>query len=322
MRRLILTFLLIVACFSWGVAQAQPYPDRPIRMIVPTPAGGPIDTMARLLGNALAAPLGQPLVIDNRGGAGNTLGSRDAAHAEADGYTLLFSSASGLVISPMLYKSIDYDPVTSFAPIALVSDSPILLVVNPNVPAHSVAELVAYAKANLGKVNFSSGGVGTIPHLTGELFKAKAGINVVHVPYRGGGPSIADVVGGQIQFTFEGMNVLLPLVRDGKLRALAITAATRNAQLPDVPTMVESGFPDVIASSWTGLLAPAATPLAIITKLNAATNKALLSDDMKAALTKVVAEPLGGSPQDLAARITEDRQRWGAIIRQAGINLD
>jgi tripartite-type tricarboxylate transporter receptor subunit TctC len=291
-------------------------------MIVPTPAGGPIDTMARLLGNALATPLGQPVVIDNRGGAGNTLGSRDAAHAEPDGYTLLFSSASGLVISPMLYKSIDYDPVNSFAPIALVSDSPILLVVNPTVPAHSVAQLVAYAKANPGKVNFSSGGIGTIPHLTGELFKARASINVVHVPYRGGGPSIADVVGGQIQFTFEGMNVLLPLVRDGKLRALAITAAARSAQLPDVPTMIESGFPDVVASSWTGLLARAATPAAIVSKLNAATNAALLSDAMKAALTKVVAEPLGGSPQDLAARIAEDRQRWGAIIQQARINLD
>jgi tripartite-type tricarboxylate transporter receptor subunit TctC len=322
MHRLIPALLLIVGCFSGGAAQAQPYPDRPIRMIVPTPAGGPIDTMARLLGNAIATPLGQPVVIDNRGGAGNTLGSRDAAHAEPDGYTLLFSSASGLVISPMLYKSLDYDPVTSFAPILLVSDSPILLVVNPAVPAHSVAELIAYAKANPGKVNFSSGGVGTIPHLTGELFKAKAGINVVHVPYRGGGPSIADVVGGQIQFTFEGMNVLLPLVRDGKLRALAITATTRNAQLPDVPTMVESGFPDVIASSWTGLLAPAATPPAIVSKLNAATNAALSSNEMISALTKVVADPLGGSPQDLAARMTADRQRWGAIIRQAGINLD
>jgi tripartite-type tricarboxylate transporter receptor subunit TctC len=322
MHRLIPVILLIVGCLIGGVAQAQPYPDRPIRMIVPTPAGGPIDTMARLLGNAIAIPLGQPIVIDNRGGAGNTLGSRDAAHAEPDGYTLLFSSASGLVISPMLYKSLDYDPVTSFAPIALVSDSPILLVVNPTVPAHSVAELVAYAKANPGKVNFSSGGVGTIPHLTGELFKAKAGINVVHVPYRGGGPSIADVLGGQIQFTFEGMNVLLPLVRDGKLRALAVTATARNAQLPDVPTMVESGFPDVIASSWTGLLAPAATSPAIVSKLNAATNTALKSNDMKEALAKVVADPLGGSPQQLASRIADDRQRWGAIVGQAGINLD
>ena len=322
MHRLISPLLLIVGCLVGGVAQAQVYPDRPIRMIVPTPAGGPIDTMARLLGNAIATPLGQPVVIDNRGGAGNTLGSRDAAHAEPDGYTLLFSSASGLVISPILYKSLDYDPVTSFAPIAPVSDSPILLVVNPTVPVHSVAELVAYAKANPGKVNFSSGGVGTIPHLTGELFKAKAGINVVHVPYRGGGPSIADVLGGQIQFTFEGMNVLLPLVRDGKLRALAVTSAARNAQLPDVSTMVESGFQDVIASSWTGLLAPAAVPPAIISKLNAATNAALNNDDMKMALAKAVADPLGGSPQALASRIADDRQRWTAIVRQAAINLD
>jgi tripartite-type tricarboxylate transporter receptor subunit TctC len=322
MHRFSLAFLLIAACIIGVAAQAQPYPDRPIRMIVPTPAGGPIDTMARLLGHALATPLGQPVVIDNRGGAGNTLGSRDAAHAEPDGYALLFSSASGLVISPMLYKSIDYDPVTSFAPIALVSDSPILLVVNPSVPAHSVAELITYAKSNPGKVNFSSGGVGTIPHLTGELFKAKAGIDIVHVPYRGGGPSIADVVGGQIQFTFEGMNVLLPLVRDGKLRALAITAAERNPQLPDVPTMIERGFPDVIASSWTGLLAPAATPPAIITKLNAAINGALSSNEMKAALTKVVADPLGGSPQDLAARMAKDRQRWGTIVQHARITLD
>ena len=194
--------------------------------------------------------------------------------------------------------------------------------VNPALPVHSIGDLVGYAKANPGQVNFSSGGVGTLAHLIGELFKSKAAINVVHVPYRGGGPSIADVVAGQIQFTFEGMNVLLPLVRDGKLRALAITAARRSAELPDVATMIESGFPDVLASSWTGLLAPAATPADVIAKLNAATNAALRSSETRSTLARLVAEPLGGTPQDLAKRIAEDTRRWSAIVNQVGVKLE
>ena len=313
--------LLAVAALA-APAQAQPYPNHPIKIIVPTPAGGPVDTVARLYANAVSPLLGQSIVIDNRGGAGNTLGSRDAARADPDGYTLLFSSASGLVISPLLYKNLEYDPVASFAPIALVSDSPILLVVNPAVPVNSVAELVAYAKARPGKVNFSSGGAGTIPHLTGELFKARAGLDIVHVPYRGGGLSISDVIGGQIQMTFEGMGVLLPQVRAGKLRALAIVSAARSAELPDLPTMIESGYPGLIATSWTGVLAPAGTAPDIVARINADTNTALKTAETRAALAKLIAEPLGGTPQDLAKLMADDAQKWGAIVKSVGVKVE
>ena len=197
-------------------AYAELYPTRPVKIIVPTPAGGPVDVVARLVGNYLAAAFGQAVVVDNRPGAGNTIGSKEAAQAEPDGYTLLYSSASGLVLAPMLQKNAGYDPLTSYDPIALVAQSSNILVVHPSVPVGSVQELVAYAKANPGKVNFSSGGIGVLPHLIGEWFKSAAAIDIVHVPYRGGGPSINDLVAGQVQMTFEGTSVLLPLIQSGK----------------------------------------------------------------------------------------------------------
>jgi len=237
-------------------AAAELYPARPIKIIVPTPAGGPVDVIARLTGNYLASALGQAVVVDNRPGAGNTIGSKEAAQAEPDGYTLLYSSASGLVLAPMLQKNAGYESLTSYDPIVLVAQSSNILVVHPSVPAASVQELVAYAKANPGKVNFSSGGIGVLPHLIGEWFKSAASIDIVHVPYRGGGPSINDLVAGQVQMTFEGTSVLLPLIQSGKLRALATTSSTRIAELPDLPTMAESGFADFVSTSWTGLLTP------------------------------------------------------------------
>jgi tripartite-type tricarboxylate transporter receptor subunit TctC len=200
---------------SFLPAYAEPYPTRPIKVIVPTPAGGPVDVVARLVSNYLAAAFGQAVVVDNRPGAGNTIGSKEAAQAEPDGYTLLYSSASGLVLAPMLQKNAGYDPLTSYDPIALVAQSSNILVVHPSVPVGSVQELVAYAKANPGKVNFSSGGIGVLPHLIGEWFKSAAAIDIVHVPYRGGGPSINDLVAGQVQMTFEGTSVLLPLIQSG-----------------------------------------------------------------------------------------------------------
>src|SRR5216683_1768693 len=213
--------------FGATTAVSETYPTRPIKIIVPTPAGGPVDAVARVLAHALSPLLGQGVIVDNRPGAGNTIGSKEAALADPDGYTLLFSSASGLVIAPMLHAQAGYDPITSYEPIALVAESSNILVVNPSVPAKSVQDLVAYAKANPSKVNFSSGGVGVLPHLIGEMFKARAGIDIVHVPYRGGGPSIADVMGGQVDLTFEGTSVLLPLIQAGKLHALAVTSAKR-----------------------------------------------------------------------------------------------
>src|SRR5499425_1695621 len=299
---------------SFLPAYAELYPTRAIKIIVPTPAGGPVDVVARLVGNYLAAAFGQAVVVDNRPGAGNTIGSKEAAQAEPDGYTLLYSSVSGLVLAPMLQKNAGYDPVTSYDPIALVAASSNILVVHPAVPATSVQELVAHAKANPGRVNFSSGGIGVLPHLIGEMFKARAGIDVVHVPYRGGGPSINDVVAGQIDFTFEGTSVLLPLIQAGKLRALAVTSPDRVRELPDVPTMIESGFPGFSSTSWTGLLAPARTPPDVIARLNRKINAVVQSADFKAALAKLSSEPLGGTPQDFTSLIKADIAKWQPIV--------
>jgi tripartite-type tricarboxylate transporter receptor subunit TctC len=310
---------LVALGFCPDPGHAQPYPARPIKVIVPTPAGGPVDVIARLVANYLTSAVGQPVVVDNRPGAGNTLGSKEAAQAEPDGYTLLYSSASGLVFAPMLQKNAGYDPMTSYDPIVLVAQSSTILVVHPSVPVKSVQELVAYAKANPGKVNFSSGGIGVLPHLIGEWFKSRAGIDIVHVPYRGGGPSINDLVGGQVQMTFEGTSVLLPLIETGKLRALAVTSAKRLPQLPDVPTMTESGFPGFVSTSWTGLLAPARTPREVIDKLNAQVNEGLKSAELKAALAKVSNEPVGGTPQDFADMIKGDIAKWAPVVKALGL---
>jgi tripartite-type tricarboxylate transporter receptor subunit TctC len=314
--------LWLGAAHLMQVARAEPYPLRPIKIIVPTPAGGPVDVIARLVGNNLSAAIGQGVVIDNRPGAGNTLGSKEAAQAEPDGYTLLYSSASGLVLAPMLQKNAGYDPLASYDPIALVAQSSTILVVHPSVPATSVQELVAYAKANPGKVNFSSGGIGVLPHLIGEWFKSTAGIDIVHVPYRGGGPSINDLVGGQVQMTFEGTSVLVPLIQAGKLRALATTSGKRIAELPELPTMAESGFPGFVSTSWTGLLAPAHTPRAVIDKLNATINEGLRSAEFKSALAKLNNEPLGGTPQDFTDLIKGDIAKWAPVVKGLGLNAD
>ncbi len=303
-----------------AAVRAETYPDRPVKIIVPTPPGGPVDVIARLTANYLQNALGKGFVVENRPGAGNTIGSKDAAEAAPDGYTLLFSSASGLVIAPLLHPDAGYDPLTSYEPIALVGASSNILVVNPSVPAKTVAELVAYAKANPGKVNFSSGGIGVLPHLIGEMFKAQAGIDIVHVPYKGGGPSINDVVSGQVQMTFEGTSVLLPLIEAGRLRALAVTTAKRIPQLPDVPTMVESGFPNFVSTSWTGLLAPAHTPAPIVAKLNAAIDAGLETAELKTALAHLSNEPLGGTPADFTAQIKSDLVKWSPIIKALGLN--
>ncbi len=282
-RRTLATGLLaLLVALSWsaGAPRADDYPSRPVKIIVPTPPGGPVDVIARITANYLQGALGQGFVIENRAGAGNTIGSKDAAEATPDGYTLLYSSASGLVIAPLLHPDAGYDPLTSYQPIALVAASSNMLVVNPTVPANTVAELVAYAKANPGKVNFSSGGIGVMPHLIGEMFKAQAGIDIVHVPYKGGGPSINDLLAGNVQMTFEGTSVLVPLIQAGRLRALAVTTAKRIPQLPDVPTMVESGYPNFVTTAWTGLLAPAHTPQPIIAKLNAAINDGLKTPEL------------------------------------------
>jgi tripartite-type tricarboxylate transporter receptor subunit TctC len=313
---------LAAATLLWAAcAFAQDYPTRPIRIIVPTPAGGPVDVMARLLANSLPAVLGQNVFIENKPGAGNTIGSRQAAAADPDGYTLMVSAASGLIMSPMIVKSAGYD-ASSFAPVALVAETPQVLVINAQLPFKSVAELVAYAKANPGKLNYSTGGVGTLPHLNAELFKSVSGTNITHVPYKGGGPSLIAVVAGEVQMTFDTVSTSLQLIRDDKLRALAIVGPKRAPDLPDVPAMPEIGFPAVTSGAWTALMAPKDTPPAILAKLNAATNAALNSDAMKNALAKLGAQPRGGTPQDLTDHIQRELVKWKPIVAALNLQID
>jgi tripartite-type tricarboxylate transporter receptor subunit TctC len=318
MRRV---FALVIALLSAAPAFAQSYPDRPIRIIVPTPAGGPVDVMARLIAGALPASLRQNVFVENKPGAGNTLGSRLAAEAAPDGYTLMVSAASGLIMSPMIYSTAGYD-ASSFAPVALIAETPQLLVVNPQLPVKTVAELVAYAKANPGKLNYSTGGIGTLPHLSAELFKQITGTNIVHVPYKGGGPALVAVMAGETQITFDTVATSLPLARDGKLRVLAVVGPKRVAELPDVPTMREQGFPTISTGAWTALLAPKATPPVIIAKLNAAVNKTLESEPMKNTLAKLGAQPRGGTPQALADYMTNETKKWKPIVAALNLKAD
>ena len=313
---------LAAALLLWaGAVSAQDYPTRPIRIIVPTPAGGPVDVMARVLANALPPVLGQNVFIENKPGAGNTIGSRAAASADPDGYTLMVSAASGLIMSPMIHKNAGYD-ASSFASIALVAETPQVLVVNAQTPFKAIADLVAYAKAHSGKLNYSTGGVGTLPHLNAELFKSVSGTNILHVPYKGGGPALTAVVAGEVQMTFDTVSTSLQLIQDGKLRALAIVGPKRAPELPDVPAMPEIGFPSVTSGAWTALMAPRDTPPAIIAKLNTATNAALQGDAMKTALSKLGAQPRGGKPEDLTEHIRRETEKWKPIVGALNLKMD
>ena len=296
-----------------AAAFAETYPAHPIKIIVPTPPGGPVDVIARLVANGLPAELGQSVFIENKPGAGNTIGSKLAAAADPDGYTLMVSAASGLIMSPMIIKNAGYD-ATSFAPVALLAETPQVLVVNPQLPFKSLAELVAYAKAHPGKLNYSTGGIGTLPHLNAELFKRESGTDIVHVPYKGGGPALVGVVAGEVQLTFDTLATSLQLIRTGKLRALAIVGPQRAPELPDVPAMPELGYPALTSGAWTAMLAPKATPPEVILKLNNAVNTALQADAMKTALAKLGAQPRGGTPQQLADYMARETAKWKPIV--------
>jgi tripartite-type tricarboxylate transporter receptor subunit TctC len=314
--------LASIAALAATPAAAQPsYPTRPIRMIVPFPPGGPIDTMGRMVANDLSVRLGQQVIVDNRAGAGSTLGTKAAAAAEPDGYTLLFGSSGSLAVAPALYTTLDVDPLKAFAPVAKVSLLPHVLVVANDLPVRSVKELVDYAKANPGKLNYGAG-LGTPPHLLSTLFKTKADIDAVYVPYKGSAASITDLLGGRVQFTIDGLLGLAPLIRDGKVRALAIARGERWPQMPDIPTLVESGYPDFTIDAWTGVAAPAGTPPDIVVKLNAAINAGLSSADSKATLMKFSAIADTGSPADFGAFLARELPRWAALVRLAGAKAE
>jgi tripartite-type tricarboxylate transporter receptor subunit TctC len=325
MRRVKLLGIAVIglAALVAGSAKAQTiYPDRVIKMIVPSPAGGQTDVMARLMAQKMQQSLGQTVVIDNRAGAGGALGARAAAAAEPDGYTLFYGNTSTLAVIPAVSKSAGYDPVKNFAPIAGVSESYMILVVHPSFPAKTIQEFVAYAKANPGKLNYAHAGAGNVTHLTGEMFRTLAGIDFVNVPHKGGNESVQGVLGNQVDFALESPVILLPLIRDGKLKALAVTSAKRQAELPDVPTMVESGIPDFVATLLTGVVAPAATPAPIVGKLNGVINESLKGPEMKDMAARFGSEPRIGTPQDFGTFLAGETRKWANIAKQASVSLD
>jgi tripartite-type tricarboxylate transporter receptor subunit TctC len=322
---------LLISCalLTGANAHAQNFPSKPIRIIAPSPPGGPVDVMARLvadhmtqaLGQTVTQALGQTVIVENRTGAGAIVGSRAVASAEPDGYTLLLGASGSLAVTPALYKNAGYDPVKSFAPVAAVSQGPLVLAVNPSVPAKTVAELVAYARANPGKLNYGSG-TGVTPHMGWGLFTLLTRTKVVHIPYQGAAPAITDLLAGQTHFIVEAPGTLLPHLQQGKLRALAVTGQTRSAEFPDLPTMVESGYPDFVITFWSGVVAPAGTPAAVIARLNAVINDGLRSSAMKARLAKYQVEPRLDSPQDFGAFIASEAKKWADVIVATGIKVE
>ncbi len=302
-------------------AGAETYPNRPVKLIVPFAPGGPADVIGRIIAQQLNVILGQGFVVENRGGAGGTIGARMAAQSEPDGYTLMFANTSTLSINPAVYRHLDYDPGTAFAPVALVGTTSNLAVVNPSLPVRSIPELIAYGKANPGKLSYASPGVGTPPHMIGELFKLRTGLDIIHVPYKSGGNSTQDVVAGQVALTFENPAVALPLVQAGAIRALAVTSETRNPRLPDVPTVAET-IPGFVSVSFTGMVAPAGVPPAIIEKLNAAVNESLKAPAVQAALAKLAVDVKPGTAEEFGAFLAKEREKWREVAKAAKIELD
>ena len=301
-------------------AAAQDYPSRVIKIIVPFGAGGQPDVVARLFAQYFQNHLG-PTIVENHPGGNTTLGALAAAAAKPDGYTLLFGSSTSLAIAPALHVNPGYDPVKSFTPIAAISSSPMYLTVGPAVAAKTIGELIAYAKANPGKLNFAAP-TGGPPHLAGEMFKRAAGIDIVPVFYGSMNQAFTDLLGGQMHIVFDSPAALAPLIRQNKIRALVVMGARRMDQLPDVPTMAESGLPDLRVTTWNGLVAPVGTPEAVVVKLNAMINEALKAPEIREMLAKFSSEPLGGTPQEFAAFVAAESKKWSEIIHLSGVKME
>jgi tripartite-type tricarboxylate transporter receptor subunit TctC len=302
-----------------NAATAQSYPSKPIRMVVAFAPGGPADVMARLIGQRITGALGQPIVVDNRAGAGGSIGARAVAEADPDGYTLLLANTSTLVISPLMYKNVGYDPLKAFAPIAWLGTTSDILVTHPSFPVKSVPELIAYGKSHPGTLNYSTPGIGTPPHLIAEMLKLRTGIDIVHVPYKGGGQAIQAVIAGEVQFTFENPAVALPLIRAGTVRALAVTSEARHPQAPDVPTLIESGLPDFVSVSFTGVVGPAGIPANIVSRLNAVINDSLKSPEVAPTLEKLAVEVKIATPQQFGAFFKQELATMAPVVKAAGL---
>ncbi len=320
--------LAVSLCAGWVLqgaepAQAQPYPNRPIRMVVPFPAGGPTDAMARIVSDRLGAVLGQTIVVENRGGgAGGSIGAKAVATADPDGYTLLITPGGALTTGPAVHSNIGYDPVKAFVPVAQVMDTPQVVSVHESLPVKSMAELASYAKANPGKISWGSQGFGTAPHLLAELFKIEAGVNIVHVPYRGTAPMLAAIVAGEVQVVADPMTTSFPHIQSGKLRPIAVTVANRSPKMPDVPTVIEAGFPKLESSFWLGVVAPAGTPPAIVDKLNAAFRESLAPAETRALLDKVGGEVKIGTPAEFGKMLADELAKWTAVVKDAKIKVE
>ena len=316
-----LVFGLLALLIAGSPAAQTTYPDKPIRMLVGFPSGGAPDTVARLIGQKLAEALGQPIVMDNATGAGGNIATERVAKAAPDGYTLGFLVNGQLVINPSLYK-LTYDPVKDFAPISQLTVTPNMLVVNNAVPAKNVQELIKLARAQPGELTFASGGTGTGNHMAAELFKSVAGLDIRHIPYKGVLAAVPDLLGGRVTMMFSPLPVVLPLVRDGKLRAIAVTSLKRSTSAPELPTIAESGYPGFEVTIWYGLLAPAGTPPAIIRKLHLETVKALALPELRAKLADLGLEAIGNSPDEFAAIIKSEIPIWAKVIKESGIKPD
>jgi tripartite-type tricarboxylate transporter receptor subunit TctC len=321
-RTFLLLFLLPIAFFPWPLhAQSTNYPNRPLHVIVPFPPGGGIDIAVRVIGHELEEALGQSIVVDNRGGAGGVIGTNDGAKSSPDGYTLTAGTPGPISISPAISAKLPYNPLTDFAPISMLAIGANILVVNPSSPAKSVTDLIDLAKKSPNGLDFASSGVGTSQHLSGELLKLLANVNFVHVPYKGTGAALADLIGGRVDFSFADPSVLA-LVKSGQLRALAVTTAKRYAAAPNIPTVAESGLAGFEATNWYSLLAPTATPAPIINRLNHEIVKILARPDIKAKLLEQNIEAASSTPEELGAYMRKDIERWTAVAKAAGLKVE
>ncbi|MBY4598623.1 tripartite tricarboxylate transporter substrate binding protein [Ottowia caeni] len=314
-----------VAATGLGVAAtaaAQTFPTKPITIVVPFSAGGTTDILARIVAQPLGTELGQPVVIDNRAGAGGNIGAAIAAKAPADGHTLFMGTVGTHAINASLYKKLPYDPIKDFAPLSRVASVPNLLVAHPSRPYKTIKELIAYGKANPGKVNYASAGSGSSIHLSGELFESMTKVGMVHIPYRGSAPAVNDLLAGQVDIMFDNMPSAIQHVRAGKLRAIAVTTAKRSDQLPQVPTIAESGVPGYEATSWFGLFTNAGTPAPVVAKLNAALAKVLAQPDVKKRIAEQGGMIQAETPEQFAAFIQAESQKWGKVVRDSGATAD
>jgi tripartite-type tricarboxylate transporter receptor subunit TctC len=321
-RGAVLSALCLLSCGNAALAQVSGYPSKPIRLVVPFTPGGSSDILARAVGQKLTEAWGQPVVIDNVPGAGGSVGADKVARAAPDGYTLLMAHIGTLAVNPLIYPKLSYDPVKSFAPVAWVARVPNVLVLHPSVAARSVPELVALAKARPGQLNYASGGNGSAAHIATEYFKLQSQTFMVHVPYRGTAPAVSDLVAGQTQLMLTGAPAVMPFVKSGQLRALAVSSSKRLAALPELPTVAESGYPGFEADQWYGVVAPAGTPAAIVHKLNAQINLALGSPELKLRLQSEGALPNPTTPEAFGAHIVNELQRWKPVVQAGRIRPD